>query len=424
MGGRYIAPPANGFGKASDVRPKYINTPDTPIYHKSQILYGLYENQSAIRSTGKAVLVEGYMDVIGLSQAGIENAVASCGTALTDAQLTLLLDVSSSEGHAPDLLLCFDGDEAGRSAAWKAAEKSLEYLRDGVTIRVMFLPDGKDPYDLMQAPDGVGIFDRLAYDAAPVLDVLMRRLLERFPVNDTDSADRFMEEFDYYLSRVPGDACRKAWRVSAETVVAPYRSVAAAPIRKAAPTLAVDRLTKAQPEKPKPMLPRMSDAFVERAIWWLFHLPWEDAATIWGDVPVSWLLYAQGGNQSAGSTLEHLFRALNSLKADHTSASSTAGSLQGQPDLRTAAVLADAQTTAIRAILKKVEGQKDFMEVVKHMDADAQKAEVKSIVRKLAVHATGCRLAYIAGLAEMSGVSALTEEERSFLSSAGRGGRK
>ena len=403
MGGRYIAPPAKGFGKA-DVRPKYINTPETPAYHKSRMLYGLCENQSAIRSAGKAILVEGYMDVIGLVQAGIENAVASCGTALTDAQLVLLL------GYTSEILLCFDGDEAGRVAALKAAEKSLEYLRDGVTIRVLYLPDGQDPHDLMQAPGGVETFDRLALHAVPVLDVLMRHLLERFPVIDADSADRFMEEFSYYLSRVPGESVRDAWKGSAATVIAPYRPVVAAPTLQAQmATVSVNGQSK--PQATRPMLParqpparlspRMSDAFAERAIWWLFHLPWENVATIWEDIPVSWMAYAQSAAQSAGVTLEHLARALNALSRDPLA-------------------LADAQTTAIRAILKKVDGQKDFMDAVRRMDLDAQKAEVSAIARKIAVHVTRCRLAYVAGVAERDGIGALTDEERLFLSSAGR----
>ena len=389
MGGRYIAPPAKGFGKA-DVRPKYINTPETPAYHKSRMLYGLCENQSAIRSAGKAILVEGYMDVIGLVQAGIENVVASCGTALTDAQLTLLLK------YTPEVLLCFDGDAAGRTAALKAAEKSLEYLRDGVTIRVLFLPDGQDPCDLMQAPDGVENFDRLALNAAPVLDVLMRHLLERFPVTDMDSADQFMIEFGYYLDRVPGESVRKAWEGSAATVIAPYRPVAA--LRP--PANLPIRSSSVKGSLPARLSPRMSDAFVERAIWWLFHLP-QELAGAWNTVPSAWVIYARTGTQSAGDTLEHLARALNALSRDPSA-------------------LADAQTAAIRAILKKVGGQKDFMEAVRRMDADAQKAEVNAIARKIAVHATRCRLAYVAGVAERDGIGALTDEERLFLSSAGR----
>ena len=148
------------------------------------------------------------------------------------------------------------------------------------------------------------------------------------------------------------------------------------------------------------MSPRMSDAFVERAIWWLFHLP-QELAGAWNTVPSAWVIYARTGTQSAGDTLEHLARALNALSRDPSA-------------------LADAQTAAIRAILKKVGGQKDFMEAVRRMDADAQKAEVNAIARKIAVHATRCRLAYVAGVAERDGIGALTDEERLFLSSAGR----
>lgn len=392
LGGRYVTPLASGFGKVSDMRPKYINTPETPVYHKSRMLYGLFENQAAIKSARKAILVEGYMDVIGLYQGGIENAVASCGTSLTDAQLTLLLQYTS------EIILCFDGDDPGRAAAMKAAEKCPEYLRDDVAIRVLFLPDGKDPHDLMQAPDGVDTFDRLSLNAVPILDVLMRSILDRFPVTDADSADRFMGEFEHYLSQVRGAATREAWKGTAALMVSVYR-----PVDTLSAAQTVDLAVSANRRRDGPTMsssasratsatPRLSDLFVERAIWWLFHLPWEDSIAIWNAVPTSWLAYAQS------PALEQLARVLRSLS----------GGLDG------------AQTSNVRAILKKVDDQRDFQEAVRWMDIDAKKTEVAAIVQKIIIHATRGRVAFIAGVAERDGLGALTDDEQLLLRSCGR----
>ena len=384
IGGRYIAPPTQGFGKPS-FRPKYINTPETPAYHKSQMLYGLYESRKSMKSTGRAILVEGYLDVIGLHQEGIENAVASCGTALTDAQIALLLR------HASEVVLCFDGDDAGRAAASKAAEKCLEYLQDGIVIRVAFLPNGKDPHDLMQTPDGRETFDKLVLDAPSVMDVLTRSLLDRIPVVDPNSADRFLTEFGYYRDRVPGDINRKAWESSVALIVHAYRRIDVD--SEMVSCVASDHGGNPHPQVPSQKTrilrpaPKLSEAFIERAIWWVFHLPWEDSVSAWESVPVSWFAYLKS------PALEQLSLVLRTLP-------------QG---------LDDAQTAGIRAILKKVDDQRDFQDVVRRMDADAKKSEVSAMVRKVTNAVTRGRIAFIAAIAERDGVGALTEDEQRLL---------
>ncbi|WP_215882073.1 DNA primase [Acidithiobacillus thiooxidans] len=404
MGGRYLSSPSS-FGK-KDVRPKYINTPETPVYHKSQMLYGLHENQSAIRSTGKAVLVEGYMDVIGLFQGGIENAVASCGTALTDAQLTLLLQFTS------DILLCFDGDAPGRAAALKAAEKCLEYLQDTVTIRALFLPEGMDPYDLMQTPDGPAVFDRLAMNAVPVLDVLMQTLQSESPVLDRESADRFLEEFGYRLEKVPGEATRDAWRGSAEALVAKYRP----DLSRSTPlmpglgnTKATAAVTVARPSVSRPpdrKTKALSESFMERAVWWLFRLPWETAAPIWSALPVAYLVY----DERESPATKQLAMVLRSLCTPiHTSSRASEETL----DMRC------FQTSGARAILEKVDRQVDFVQVFNTMSAENQKMELAAIVQKITEQAQRRRLAFIAGIAERDGFGALTDEEQTFLRRGG-----
>lgn len=119
--------------------PKYLNSPETSIFEKGRELYGLYQARKAIRDAGKVLVVEGYMDVIGLAQYGVEFAVAALGTAATSVHIQKLLRITD------DVVFCFDGDEAGRRAAWRALENSLSQTADGKKISFLFLPDGEDP---------------------------------------------------------------------------------------------------------------------------------------------------------------------------------------------------------------------------------------------------------------------------------------
>ncbi|MBN3859855.1 DNA primase [Neisseriaceae bacterium PsAf] len=130
-----------GFGgRIMDTgEPKYLNSPETILFDKSQCLYGLYEAKNQIRSLEKAIVVEGYMDVISLAQYGVNYAVATLGTATTGQHIRLLFRFSNQ------IYFCFDGDEAGRKAAWRALNNALEYLRDDKILYFVFLPEGEDP---------------------------------------------------------------------------------------------------------------------------------------------------------------------------------------------------------------------------------------------------------------------------------------
>src|SRR5690606_3446483 len=119
--------------------PKYLNSPETPLFIKGRELYNLVSAGIAIRKAGRAVVVEGYMDVVMLVQHGIEYVVATLGTATTGVQVQKLLR------HTDEIVFCFDGDEAGTKAAWRALETSLPQLRDGKDIKFLFLPEKEDP---------------------------------------------------------------------------------------------------------------------------------------------------------------------------------------------------------------------------------------------------------------------------------------
>lgn len=142
--------------------PKYLNSPEGPTFRKRELLYGLYEGQDAIRAQGLAVVVEGYIDVISLSQAGFTAAVATLGTACSSAQLAELLAI------APRVVFCFDGDAAGLRAAAAALEAALPVLRPGLQINFAFLPAEHDPDSLVRA-EGVAAFEDAIARAVPAL---------------------------------------------------------------------------------------------------------------------------------------------------------------------------------------------------------------------------------------------------------------
>ena len=123
----------------ADGTPKYLNSPETPIFHKGQELYGLYQARKANRRLERILIVEGYMDVIALAQFGINNAVATLGTATTSEHLRQLIR------SAPEIIFCFDGDRAGKEAAWRAAENAMPILGGNFELKFIFLPEGQDP---------------------------------------------------------------------------------------------------------------------------------------------------------------------------------------------------------------------------------------------------------------------------------------
>jgi len=171
-----------GFGGRvlGDGKPKYLNSPETPVFHKGRELYGLYEALKAVRKPQRLLVVEGYMDVIALAQFGIGYAVATLGTATTSEHLKLLLR------SAPELVFCFDGDRAGRDAAWKALQSALPLATGNQSLRFLFLPEGEDPDTLVRA-EGQEAFEQRLQRAQPLSELLFERIGEQ--VEDRISAD-------------------------------------------------------------------------------------------------------------------------------------------------------------------------------------------------------------------------------------------
>ncbi len=161
-----------GFGGRllDDGEPKYLNSPETPLFHKGRELYGLYEARQALRRIERLLVVEGYMDVIALAENGLRHAVATLGTATTADHLQRLFRVCE------EVVFCFDGDRAGRDAAWRAVENALPVLRDGRRIRFLFLPEGDDP-DTLVRREGSDAFTAREAKAEPLEDYLIRQLV-------------------------------------------------------------------------------------------------------------------------------------------------------------------------------------------------------------------------------------------------------
>lgn len=150
--------------------PKYLNSPETRLFHKGHELYGFWHLQQAHKRPQHVVIVEGYMDVVSLAQAGINYAVASLGTATTTEQLQRLFRTTAT------VICCYDGDRAGRDAAWRALENALPLLKDGVDMKFLFLPDGQDP-DSMVREHGAAVFQQKLNDASSFIDYFFEHLL-------------------------------------------------------------------------------------------------------------------------------------------------------------------------------------------------------------------------------------------------------
>ncbi|MBT8144280.1 MAG: DNA primase, partial [Gammaproteobacteria bacterium] len=197
--GRVIAFGGRTLG---DGEPKYLNSPESDLFHKGRELYGLYEARQANRDIDTLVVVEGYMDVVALAQYGIHNAVATLGTACTEAHLDKLFRV------ADNVVICFDGDAAGRRAAWRALENALGGMREGRQVRFLFLPDGHDPDSLVAEEGAAGFNSRLA-DSQPLSEYLVSHLGEQVDLGSVDGRAKFVELARPLLARLPAGVYRE-----------------------------------------------------------------------------------------------------------------------------------------------------------------------------------------------------------------------
>ncbi len=193
-----------GFGGRvlGEDTPKYLNSPEGPLFHKGRELYGAFQAMRSAGNLKRIHVVEGYMDVVALAQAGIRNAVATLGTAATPDHVERLFRLS------PDVAYCFDGDEAGRRAAWRALETTLPRLRDGRQAFFMFLPEGEDPDSLVRT-HGREAFEALSEEAVSLGTFLFDRLSAQVDLSTIDGRSRLIEMAKPLLGKIPDGAFRK-----------------------------------------------------------------------------------------------------------------------------------------------------------------------------------------------------------------------
>ncbi|OLQ91328.1 DNA primase [Vibrio ponticus] len=192
-----------GFGGRviGDGTPKYLNSPETPIFHKGKELYGLYEVLQAYREPPRILVVEGYMDVVALAQYGVDYSVASLGTSTTGDHLQVLFRQTST------VVCCYDGDRAGREAAWRAMENALPYLTDGRQLKFMFLPDGEDP-DSYIRQQGKEAFEQQIDSSMSLSDFMFSSLMQQVDISNREGMAKLTSLAVPLIDKVPGGTLR------------------------------------------------------------------------------------------------------------------------------------------------------------------------------------------------------------------------
>ena len=180
----------------NDEKPKYLNSPETAVFHKSSELYGLFEAKKSGEKFTKLLLVEGYMDVIALAQMGIKNAVATLGTATSSKHLIRMFR------QVAEIIFCFDGDDAGGTAAWRALETTLPLMQDGRQVKFLFLPSGTDPDTHVRAV-GKEKFKLELESAKPLEDFFFEKLSEDLDMNSIEGKARLSNLSKKYIRQIP-----------------------------------------------------------------------------------------------------------------------------------------------------------------------------------------------------------------------------
>jgi DNA primase len=187
-----------GFGGRAlgDGEPKYLNSPETVLFHKGRELYGLYEARQALRAIDQLVVVEGYMDVVALARHGIDFSIATLGTATTSDHLNILFRLTEN------VIFCFDADPAGKKAAWRALENALPQIREGRQIRFVFLPEGHDP-DSFVNELGSDAFIKAIDEGVALSDFLIGGLASQVDMSTVDGKARLAELAKPLINRIP-----------------------------------------------------------------------------------------------------------------------------------------------------------------------------------------------------------------------------
>jgi DNA primase len=181
---------------------KYLNSPETPLFHKGQELYGLFEARQSLRHIDRVLVVEGYMDVVSVAQFDVRYAVATLGTATTNEHLSKLFRLCEQ------VIFCFDGDRAGRDAAWRALENALPVMREGFELRFMFLPDGQDP-DTEIRNKGKAAFESSIASALPFSQYFFNTVSKSLDLKTLDGRARLVQHAKPYITKLPNGVFRQ-----------------------------------------------------------------------------------------------------------------------------------------------------------------------------------------------------------------------
>ncbi|MEO0425228.1 MAG: DNA primase, partial [Pseudomonadota bacterium] len=246
---------------------KYLNSPETQLFHKGRELYGMYEMRRALRSIPRILVVEGYMDVIALHQHGVAWAVATLGTSTTADHLTRLFRVSD------EVVFCFDGDRAGRQAAWRALNNALSEVREGRQLRFLFLPDGEDPDSLIRQEGQVAFETRVEQEAQPLSQFLIAHLAEGLDLASVDGRARLAELARPLIARVPEGVYRDLLQqaIAEQVGLAPERLASHLPTASS-----TQGGTPESPRRPPPQRRRQQpqrDTLVRRALRLVLNYP-------------------------------------------------------------------------------------------------------------------------------------------------------
>ena len=266
--GRVIA--FGGRAMAKDALAKYLNSPETPLFHKGQVLYNLDKARAAAHERGQIIAVEGYIDVIAMHRAGLPQAVAPLGTALTEDQLAMLWK------QAPEPILCFDGDQAGIKAAYRALDLALPLLEPGHSLRFALLLEGQDPDDLLKA-QGADALRAVIAAAQPLSDMLWQRALAGNDRSTPERRAQFEREIRSIINTISDDVVRKHYQSEfVQRIRALFQPVAARPspsVRRPPMSAGGGRSYKVQqrpwdiPQPPTPQLKQLASqrSFLEGA---------------------------------------------------------------------------------------------------------------------------------------------------------------
>ncbi len=222
-GSPIVDPRAPDARKDKSDGPKYLNSPETPLFHKGRELFGLWQVREANQKIARLIVVEGYMDVISLHQFGVTQAVATLGTATTRDHAEILFR------QCADVIFCFDGDRAGRQAAWRAVESVLPRMRDGRQALFLFVPDGEDPDSLVRK-EGLDGFERRITGSMPLSEFFFAELGKDVNLGTLDGKARLAERARPLLAQIPDGAFRDLMRAELDKIAGVRVQVAAAPV--------------------------------------------------------------------------------------------------------------------------------------------------------------------------------------------------